>query len=190
MNAFVDVPTPSADVQRLYEHDVEQVGFVMNLSAIWGHQPALHTGLFDLIALAVKAGGLSFRQRGVLITATASTVRDSYCSLAWGNRLAGVAGAGLAGAVISGDDPPDPQEQALASWARRVAGDPNHIEDVQALRDNGYNDEQIVAITVFVALRIAFSTVNDALGARPDRELAEAAPPAVRDAVTFGRAIA
>jgi hypothetical protein len=190
MNAFVDVPTPSADVQRLYDHDVEQVGFVMNLSAIWGHQPILHTGLFDLIALAVKAGGLSFRQRGVLITALASTMRDSYCSLAWGNRLAGVAGAELAGAIISGDDPLDPQEQALAKWARQVARDPNETKDVQTLRDNGYDDAQIVAITVFVALRIAFSTVNDALGARPDRELANAAPQEVRGAVTFGRAVA
>jgi hypothetical protein len=42
-------------------------------------------------------------------------------------------------------------------------------------------------MTLYVALRIAFSTVNDALGARPDRRLVEAAPAAVHDAVSYGR---
>ena len=135
-------------------------------------------------------GQLSLRQRGVLISACASTMGDSYCSLAWGSRLAGEAGAEVAGAVLLGDDAGlDPAEQALARWARRLARDPNGAEaaDVQALRDAGYDDAQIFAITLFVALRMAFSTVNDALGARPDRELHEAAPAAVRDAVSFGR---
>ncbi len=36
--------------------------------------------------------------------------------------------------------------------------------DVQAPRDAGFSDAQIFTITVFVALRLAFSTVNDALG--------------------------
>lgn len=42
-------------------------------------------------------------------------------------------------------------------------------------------------MTVYVALRIALSTVNDALGARPDAEYLTLAPAPVRDAVTFGR---
>ncbi len=56
---------------------------------------------------------------------------------------------------------------------RQLARDPNATDasDVRALRDAGYDEAQIFAITVFVALRIAFSTVNDALGARPDRAL-------------------
>ena len=60
----------------------------------------------------------------------------------------------------------------------------------QSLRDAGFDDAQIFAISVFVALRIAFSTVNDALGAQPDQQLGVDAPDAVRDAVTFGRPIA
>ena len=61
--------------------------------------------------------------------------------------------------------------------------------DVQQLRAAGYDDAQIFAITLFVALRIAFSSVNDALGALPDRELGETVPEVVRDAITFGRPI-
>ena len=59
--------------------------------------------------------------------------------------------------------------------------------DVQALRDAGYDDSQILAVTLFAALRVAFSKSNDALGARPDRDLAESAPAPVRAAVSFGR---
>ncbi|MBB5774982.1 hypothetical protein [Nonomuraea jabiensis] len=41
-----------------------------------------------------------------------------------------------------------------------------------------------------MTLRIAFSTVNDALGARPDAALRSTAPRSVLEAVTFGRPIA
>ena len=59
----------------------------------------------------------------------------------------------------------------MADWARKVVKNPNMTTpaDVQALRDAGLTDEQIFAVTVFVALRVAFSMVNDALGAVPDR---------------------
>jgi alkylhydroperoxidase family enzyme len=92
--------------------------------------------------------------------------------------------------VLRGDDDRlDPTEQALARWARKVTLHPNTAEDhdIQVLRDAGYDDARIFAITAFVALRLAFSTMNDALGARPDRELSETAPASVRDAVTYGR---
>ena len=61
---------------------------------------------------------------------------------------------------------------------------------MQALRAEGFDDSQIFAITVYSAMRIAFSTVNDALGARPDRHLGAEVPPEVRAAVDFGRPIA
>jgi alkylhydroperoxidase family enzyme len=187
---FLESPQPNTAVQRLYDDDVQQLGYVMNLSRLWGHQPELHSGLFDLVGRAAHAGGLTFRQRGILITAFASAFGDSYCSLAWGKKLAGVAGADLAGAVLRGDDDElAPMERALARWARKVTRHPSRTEasDVQDLRDVGYDDVQIFAITTFIALRIAFAVVNDALGARPDHELITTAPTTVRDAVTYGR---
>ena len=53
----------------------------------------------------------------------------------------------------------------------------------------GLDDARILAVTTFVALRIAFSTANDALGARPDAALRQTAPRAVFDAVTYGRPV-
>lgn len=67
--------------------------------------------------------------------------------------------------------------------------DPNATTsaDTQRLRDAGLDDTQIFAITVFVALRLAFSTVNDALGAHPDVKLAASLPTEVVTAVDYGR---
>ena len=83
------------------------------------------------------------------------------------------------------------RENALATWARQVVREPNAIAaaDVERLRAAGVTDQQIFDVTAFIAFRVAFSTVNDALGARPDFQLAAAAPPAVRDAVDFGRSV-
>jgi alkylhydroperoxidase family enzyme len=192
---FLDMAEPSPEVKRIYDDDVEGYGYVMNLSRLWAHLPGAQDGLSDLLGRATEAASLSFRQRALLITACASALGDSYCSLAWGKRLAVDAGAGAdvaAGVVRGDDDGLDPVEAALTRWARLVARDPNATTaaDVQALRGAGFDDDQIFAITTFVALRIAFSTVNDALGARPDRELGDAAPASVRDAVTFGRPVA
>lgn len=109
----------------------------------------------------------------------------------WGSKLAGVSDPELAAAVIRGtDEGLSDDERELASWARKVAGDPNRTttEDVGSLRSAGFSDSQIFAVTVFVALRLAFSTVNDALGVGPDTALRGAAPRAVVEAVGFGRA--
>jgi len=189
-SGFLAVPETSAEVQRLYDADIEKIGFVMNASKMWAHHPAVHHSLFDLIDQTARAASLTYRQRGVLIAACASALGDSYCSLAWGNRLAREASGEVAGAVLRGDDDHlDQGERALARWARQVARDPNGTSegDVQELREAGFDDSQICALTVFLGLRVAFSTVNDALGARPDRQLGEQATPSVLDAITYGR---
>ncbi len=180
--------TPEA--KRMFDQDVESVGYVTNVSRLWAYMPATLEGLSDLMGQATVAGSLTLRQRAVLVTAAASTLGDSYCSLAWGKKLAAELGPEVAAAVIRGaDDGLDAEERALARWARAVATDPNAIEsrDVQGLRDAGFDEAQIFAITTFVALRLAFSTINDALGAAPDSQLGTSTPAAVLSAVTFGR---
>jgi alkylhydroperoxidase family enzyme len=126
----------------------------------------------------------------VLVTAAAAAVGDSYCSMAWGKKLAEAASPEVAAAVIKGgSEGLSDDEKALADWARLVARDPNTItdDDVQCLREAGFQDGQIFAITAFVALRLAFATVNDALGTAPDQELDESLADEVRSAVSFGR---
>lgn len=189
---FLGVPEPDADAQAMFDEDIADLGYVMNTTRLWAHDPATVNKLFDLIRGTASSYGLTVRERGILIAACASTFGDSYCSLAWGSKLAVAADADTAAGVLRGDDEGlTTGERAMAGWARKVARDPNHTSasDVQALRDAGFSDTQVFGITVFVALRIAFSTVNDALGARPDAAFRATAPDAVLDAVTFGRPI-
>ena len=190
---FLAAPDMTPDARKLLDDDIDEVGFVMNLTRIWAYQPGTNLGLFDLMKSALSGLSFDVRTRGVLVTATASTLGDSYCSLAWGERLAAAADASTAAGVLTGDDTGlTPREQALAAWARKVARAPNSTTeaDVQAVRDAGYSDAAIFGMTVYIALRIAFSTVNDALGARPDVEYLASAPRSVIDAVSFGRPVA
>jgi alkylhydroperoxidase family enzyme len=141
----------------------------------------------------VAVCGLTMRQRGILVTACASTLGDAYCSLAWGTKLAAVSDAETAAGVLRGDDGGlTDQERALAAWARAVVRDPQGTTeaDVRRLSAAGYSDEQIFGLTLFVSLRLAISTVNNALGARSDAQFRQKAPAAVLDAVTYGRPIA
>jgi alkylhydroperoxidase family enzyme len=191
--SFLDEPVETEAVRAFYAEDLAQDGFVMNASRVWGHRPELQERLFALLSDASTAAGLTYRQRAVLVAATASAREDSYCSLAWGGRLAGEIGADGAAGVLQGDDSAlDPADRALAHWARTVARDPNGAgpDDVRALREAGFGDAQILALTVYAAGRIALSTVNDALGARPDAEYCRIAPSAVQEAVSYGRPVA
>jgi uncharacterized peroxidase-related enzyme len=178
--------------QALLDEDLDEMGFVMNASRLWAYRPETLTALFGLMADVTSVPRFTVRERGILVTATASAIGDSYCSVAWGTRLAEAAGPGVAAGVLRGDDGAlGPAEQAMAAWARKVAKNPNatSADDVQALRDVGFSEASIFAMTVFVALRIAFSAVNDALGAHPDAEYQAVAPPEILAAVTYGRPV-
>ena len=187
---FLPDPPPSVAVDRMYAADLDAQGYVAHLTRLWATCPeALHL-LSQTLGLAGHLGGLDFRQRQLLITAGASAMGDSYCSLAGGDRLAAAATSETAAAVIGGaTETLSASDAALVSWARRMARDPNATTqaDVDELRTLGFDDGQVFAVTLYVALRLAFATVNDTLGAAPDPELAERVPPAVLDAVSFGR---
>ncbi|WP_328995007.1 hypothetical protein OG394_10765 [Kribbella sp. NBC_01245] len=193
--AFLPGPVaePSPETLAMYQNDVNELGQVMNITRVWAHQTAAHEALFGLLAQCAEAANLDVRRKGILVLATASTLGDSYCSLAWGRKLGLEADPNLAAGVIEGlDDGLTESERALANWARKVARDANGTSegDVQELKEAGFTDAEVVAITVFVALRLAFSTVNDALGARPDALFRAAASAEVLAAVDYGRPIA
>ncbi len=189
---FLEEPPISPRAQALYDEDLKDTGYVWNVSRLWAYQPDTVDHLFELMSQAFKPSGLDFRQRGILVAAAASTLGDSYCSLAWGGKLSGASDPTLAAGVLTGIDTGlTVQEKAIASWARRIVKDPNATTtaDIQELRDAGLVDSQIFAITAFVALRLAFSTINDSLGASPDAQLVESLPPVVTQSVTYGRPV-
>ncbi len=189
---FLAVAEVSDAARAIFDEDLAEVGFVMNASRLWAYQPEASNNLFSLMSQVTSGRPFTARERGILVTACASTLGDSYCSLAWGTKLASEAGAELAAGVLRGEDSALTEpERAMAAWARLIARSPNSAtaQDVQNLRDAGFCDADIFAMTVFVGLRVALSTVNDALGAHPDAEYRLAAPPAVLASVTYGRPV-
>jgi len=188
---FLQTPPDSEGASRLYQQDVESRGHVMNLSRAWAWRPEVAESFLALRTLLTSDSSLGARERAVLVCSAASSLGDAYCSLAWGKMLAAASDGPTAAAVLRSPDEADltARERALADWARRVVADPNstRAKDVDVLRAAGLSDKEIFEATVFVAFRLAFATVNDALGVSPDWQIAQAAPPEVREAVTYGR---
>jgi alkylhydroperoxidase family enzyme len=187
---FLDHPPQSASVDGLFAGDLESDGYVMNLTRLWSWRPEVVDAFGNARSTLLDDCELTTADIAVLVVATAAARSDSYCSLAWGRKLAKLIGPDAAGSVIAGGlEGLDERAQALTVWARQVVADPNATTttDVQTLRDAGLGDRAIFEATAHIAFRLAFSTVNDALGAAPDLQAAEAAPEAVRAAVTFGR---
>ena len=191
---FIAAPEDSAETARVYQSSADSQGFVMNLTRAWAWRPEVFDGFAALRGQLTNDSSLSKRELAVLVCAAAAELGDSYCSLAWGRTLAKEASAAVAASVIrdSVGEKMSPRERALAEWARKVVADPNATSpsDVDALRKAGLGDREIFEATLFIAFRQAFSTVNDALGVQPDRELWEQVPAEVRGAVTFGRGTA
>ena len=189
---FLDEPPETGETRALHDADRADGGYVWNVTRLWCRRPDVFESFTALRATLMGASSLTDRDWAVLVVATASTLGDSYCSLAWGRKLAGLSDEQTAAEVVRGVGRPaglSERERALAGWARQVVRDPNATSgaDVGRLRAAGLDDREIFEATVFVAFRLAFSTVNDALGAGPDLQLAQAAPDSVRAAVSYGR---
>ena len=189
-DTFLADPPLSPPVTAAYEEDLASDGYVNNHTRAWCWRPDVLTSFQALRAELSSVSGLSDRETALLVVGTAATLGDAYCALAWGAKLAKLSDEETAAKVLQGLDADlSPREDALVRWCRQVVRDPNATTeaDVDSLRQAGLDDREIFEATAFIAFRLAFSTINDALGARPDAQLAEKAPRLVREAVTFGR---
>jgi uncharacterized peroxidase-related enzyme len=185
---------PENDAVRTIFADVEsEEGYVMNFVRLWAWRPDVHLAFTRARQLLASTTQLHARDIAILNASTASTIGDAYCSIAWGTKLAHLSDAATAAALLQGSDAPalTERERVLQAWATAMVSDPNSTtrEDIETMRAAGLTETEIFDATLFVAFRLAFSTVNDALGARPDQKLARAAPAPVLASVTFGRAV-
>ena len=188
---FLGEPPASEGADAAFDEDRSSDGYVNNLTRLWCWRPDIYNAFSALQGDLTRASALTKRDRAVLVAATAAERHDSYCSLAWGRRLANLSDDATAAHVIAGEPAPalSDREAALVAWARQVVRNPNAATNLEIarLREVGLADREIFEATAFVAFRLAFSTINDALGAAPDKQLADAAPPLVRSAVSYGR---
>ena len=111
-------PDPGPDVERFHQQCADAVGFVMNVARVWSRLPEQHDQLFALLDDVARVAGLTFRQRGILVTACAARLGDSYSALAWGRKLAVHSGPDVPVSVLRGSDEAlSEPERALAAWA-------------------------------------------------------------------------
>jgi len=188
---FIPTPQETPGVTAMYENNAKAQGFVMNFARAWAWRPDVFEGFLALRTQLAAQSTLSKRDQAIMVVAMASTLGDAYCSLAWGKTLAQETSAQAAAAVVKGatDASLTQRDRALAQWTRKITQDPNSTtqSDVDQLRGAGFGEKEIFEATVFVAFRLAFSTVNDALGITPDEKLAATVPAPVREAVDYGR---
>ena len=59
---FLELPPITAEAQALFDEDIAEDGYVMNVTKLWSHHTVLVTNLFDLMGQAVADQELSFRQ--------------------------------------------------------------------------------------------------------------------------------
>lgn len=191
-SSLIGQPPETDAREALYTTQRDADGYVSNYLRLWTWRPDVYESFVALRALVTDESTLSPSECAVIVTATASELGDSYCSLAWGQKLAKLHDDDTAAQILTHAAAPtlSAREAALEAWARQVVRDPNGTSaaDVARLRDAGFDEREIFEATTFIALRLAFSTVNDALGATPDRQLADAAPDVIRAAVDYGRA--
>ena len=81
---FLQLPPLSESVTALYESARAEDGYVDNLTKLWSWRPDVMEAFTELRKQLAARSTLSDRERAVLVCATASSIGDAYCALAWG----------------------------------------------------------------------------------------------------------
>ena len=139
-------------------------GATPNMFKAVANSPAALHAMWEFFG-ALGKGRLGARLGEQIAAAIANSNRCEYCLAAHTalGAKAGVSAADMHAAQrgISGD----PKTQAVLRFALKIVAGRAQIEagDIAALREHGYDDEQIVEIVAHVALNLFTNYVNVAL---------------------------
>jgi uncharacterized peroxidase-related enzyme len=173
----------------MYQRQQAGWGFVPNYAKVFCHRPEIMSSWADL-------------QRGIrrhvdprrfeLVTlAAAHALRNSYCSLAHGEKLTEYFSEEEVRAMVSDDaervESLTAAEVAMMQYARKVAKDATKVTagDVARLRSLGFSDAEIFDIAAVAAARAFFTKILEGLGAEPDSSFLEMGE-GLRNALTPG----
>jgi alkylhydroperoxidase family enzyme len=161
------------ETSPLYPAEEAMYGYVPNYARTFALRPEAYAGWRALVT-AVKHG-MDERRYELATVAAARGVGSEYCTLAHEKILRDK----------FADTVPDQLDLAIIEFAGRVAADPEGIAaaEVEALREHGLTDEEILQIVLAACARRFFSGVLSATGTDPDIELTT---PAVRPAAPAG----
>ena len=119
--------------EELFDEDLAELGFVMNLSRLWAYQPEALAMLFSLMSQVSSARPLGSGNGASSWPRAPRHFGDSYCSLAWGTKLAEKTDAQLAAGVLAGDDSVLTEAERAMGLGAPGQRDPNgtSTEDLQ-----------------------------------------------------------
>lgn len=193
---FIDTTTAEqADgaVAEAYTAVTEDWGFLPNWARVFSHRPEVLAAWSQLNA-AIRRG-MDRRRYELATVAAARTLQSTYCAMAhtWMLRdhLNAHKTAELAAILSDAGTAPalDDTDRAVMAFAEQVVHDASAItvEDVNELRSHGLSDRDVLDVALAAGARCFFAKVIDAVGAEPDRELADLVGPELEGLLTVGR---
>ncbi|MGV1037636.1 MAG: carboxymuconolactone decarboxylase family protein [Candidatus Nanopelagicales bacterium] len=176
---------------EMFAADRQSWGYLPNFAATFGMRPEVYQAWRQLSG-AIKST-MEPRLYELVTLAAAIELQSSYCSLAHGRVLANglMSEEQIIGLVT---DPEAgslaPVDRAVISLCRKIVRGASAVtdQDIGALRECGFSDEEIFDVVLAAAARCFFSKTLDATGTAPDAEFGQL-PPQMRDALTVGRPI-
>ena len=154
----------------------DKAGFVPNVFVTLAHRPAEFRAFFDYHdALMLKEGGLTKAEREMIVVATSGANDCLYCIVAHGALLRIYAkNPLLADQVAVNYRKADitPRQRAMLAFAVKVAVDSVAIGDADfaALREHGFDDEDIWDIGAIAAFFALSNRMANLLAMRPNDE--------------------
>ena len=193
--AFIETTPEDRAEGQTAEHYAaarDAMGYVPNFAAAFSARPTVYAAWMQLNG-AIKSN-MDLRRYELATVAAARRLRSSYCALAHGTVLSDrFLGPDKVREVVTDHREAglDDIDVAVMDLADQVAADASAVtpEDIDRLRRLGLSDADILDVVLAAAARCFFSKTLDGLGVEPDARFAEL-DPALRDALTVGRAIA
>jgi len=190
---FINTIAPAdaaGETRAMYERQQSSYGYVPNYAKVFGHRPEVMVRWGRLLAEIRRP--MDDRLFELATFAAAFELKNTPCSLAHGQQLAGLIDEDSVQALASGEftDSITDAEKAVTLFSRKVARDASSVEqnDVDALKQQGFSDAEIFDIATTVAGRSFLTRILDALGVEPDVTAMEMNED-FRNALTVGRPI-
>ena len=189
----VDPKEATGDVAKIYQHERQSIGFVMEATRCWTARPEV-LALYEQFSEGIKANfSLGMRGWRLITFIAAKQVPSTYCTHVYARSLTKELGSKDMVLALQRDYRSaglSEKEVAMLAYAEQVARDASKITkaDIDALRAVGFTDVEISDIALCASFRCFLSRFFDATGATPEPIFFDA-DPYFRDAMTVGKPI-
>lgn len=172
---YVSSTVDDEQVQQLFETDAETYGQPSLFARALANNPDVLTTRQEYVSALTEAGELGERLTELVYAAVATANDCEYCVASHTDRLVEQIGLdeatvdALAGDGNGLDEALSECERTVVSVAKSIATDPKRVsaDDIQALRDVGFDDEAIVELVVVAGAGISATVVTDTLNILP-----------------------